>query len=286
MKSRTQPSDDGSLDLLLDTICNTFGGVMLICLLVAVLLNFTSGEAAITPPTAESHENLVNQQRLLNQLNKRLIELEQIRDELERDPIDEAIVELVQSMEKSEAELFQMDRIRNRLLDELSASQIVINESAMEMSKLKRIQEELKAEVERRTRTSRPPKSRETNKTAIVAFLRDGRLSFYTSVNAAGKLAMNKAETRYVAGKQGVEPIPGKGTSVNHEAQEQIKNRLRAFDSSRFFIDVMIWEDSFDSFQVLREAITDQNLEYGLSILNDDEFVSIGRTPGPRRVQN
>ena len=39
MKRKMSVEATGSLELLLDTICNTFGGILMISLLVAVLLN-------------------------------------------------------------------------------------------------------------------------------------------------------------------------------------------------------------------------------------------------------
>ena len=42
MSRRKQQNDNGSLELLLDTICNTFGGILFISLLVVILLNTTS----------------------------------------------------------------------------------------------------------------------------------------------------------------------------------------------------------------------------------------------------
>jgi len=37
-RRNNKPTDDSSLELLLDTICNTFGGIVLISILVALLM--------------------------------------------------------------------------------------------------------------------------------------------------------------------------------------------------------------------------------------------------------
>ncbi len=63
-------SDDGSLDLLLDTICNTFGGVLFISLLVVILLNMSSNEAASTPPEEATQAELSNWESRLAQANR------------------------------------------------------------------------------------------------------------------------------------------------------------------------------------------------------------------------
>lgn len=50
------PAD--SLDLLLDTMCNTFGGIILIALLVA-LLSRTGGPSAEAPASQALHEQRI-----------------------------------------------------------------------------------------------------------------------------------------------------------------------------------------------------------------------------------
>ena len=58
--SRRRKNDTGSLDLLLDTICNTFGGILLIALLVIVLLNTTSKTKAVGDTEKSQLEMLDN----------------------------------------------------------------------------------------------------------------------------------------------------------------------------------------------------------------------------------
>ena len=71
--------DDG-LDLLLDAICNTFGGIVFIALLVVLLLGNTSAIKA--PPVQDSRspsEILLQQERLTYQLNDAREELEELQ---------------------------------------------------------------------------------------------------------------------------------------------------------------------------------------------------------------
>lgn len=68
MKRRLQGElDSDSLDLLLDTICNTFGGILLISLLVAVLANMASNSVAIEPPEQVTQAELIELQQKLAQ---------------------------------------------------------------------------------------------------------------------------------------------------------------------------------------------------------------------------
>ena len=64
--SRRAEDDGGSLELLLDTICNTFGGIVFISILVVMLLNFTQEETLPRPPDPELQREVAAwRQRLL-----------------------------------------------------------------------------------------------------------------------------------------------------------------------------------------------------------------------------
>ncbi|MGH7138338.1 MAG: hypothetical protein ACREHD_21520, partial [Pirellulales bacterium] len=61
-----------SLDLLLDTICNTFGGVVFIAILVTLLLQMTGGPQIEAPPDAAQHEELVALENERDEVEARL----------------------------------------------------------------------------------------------------------------------------------------------------------------------------------------------------------------------
>lgn len=51
--SRRRRADDSSLELLLDTICNTFGGILFLAMLVSLLLQTTRNRAAASATSSE-----------------------------------------------------------------------------------------------------------------------------------------------------------------------------------------------------------------------------------------
>ena len=73
--SRKREGPDGSLELLLDTICNTFGGVLFISILVVILLNMSSKQAETTPPTDAARAELIEAQARLSKTNDELEQL-------------------------------------------------------------------------------------------------------------------------------------------------------------------------------------------------------------------
>ena len=68
---------DSSLELLLDTITNTFGGILFLALLVVVLLQMTSEATSVEAPNPEVID-------ALNELEVQLIAVTRQRDELVR----------------------------------------------------------------------------------------------------------------------------------------------------------------------------------------------------------
>jgi hypothetical protein len=87
---------EDSTELLLDTICNTFGGILFISLLVVLLIN-TSGPSSIT--------DSVDDQDTLD-----LLELDNLRDELLRENLQAIHKELNDALRQQSAYLQSIDR--------------------------------------------------------------------------------------------------------------------------------------------------------------------------------
>src|SRR5687767_9075560 len=97
--SRRRQQQPDSLELLLDTMCNTFGGIILIALLIALLSRDASSETA----AAQRGENL---RRELQSIEQQTNEAEQLRQRLQTsDPTIAATLEL----------LTQRDQLRQRI---------------------------------------------------------------------------------------------------------------------------------------------------------------------------
>ena len=87
---RRNRNDDSSLELLLDTMCNSFGGVMFIAIALAVMVSLRS---AVQPPAADNAERLSRLRQelemLQNELSRRTLEqreLERRTAEMSSDP--------------------------------------------------------------------------------------------------------------------------------------------------------------------------------------------------------
>src|SRR5436305_7777463 len=72
---------NASLELLLDTICNTFGGVLFISMLVVIMTNLTSTTVALKPPVEAAQDEMVKLQQEFSTSRERLNSLRAALDQ-------------------------------------------------------------------------------------------------------------------------------------------------------------------------------------------------------------
>jgi replicative DNA helicase len=286
-------SDDiGSLELLLDTICNTFGGVLFISILVIVLLNMTSTQASLEPPTKEA-------QAALNQTTRRLElnrgEIERLHRALEEYKkieklIDEpALREMLAQHEALSKKKETLQTLRDMNLEKLGKTQEEINKIAQDLSDLQkalRLAQEKHAQLKRalevetaaRMQTVELPQPRATTKIQVPIFLRDGRMTCLFKKDPQGGLTLNLddcAQSQGPGGENFVEPKPSAGFVINTQGgtQDTLRRQLTAFDHEKHFLAIFVWPDSFPQFTELRNRIVADKFEYSLEILREGEKV-------------
>jgi hypothetical protein len=295
MSQSSQPDGD-SLDLLLDTICNTFGGVLFISMLVVVLLNMSGKDAGIEPPDPSAQAALVEMKKELEETGNEVKRLDSTLEDqqlLERrifdDPELEAAAARIVSMASKRQDLLDE---RNTALNDTAESQIEINRIARELKdlddamaearrKLELIEQRFQQEVRTRTRTAKLPTPRHTAKTEIAFFLRSGRLCSYAKPDASGNLVLNEGEYEERTDGQGnvyIEPKANAGIHVDPEGGNltDVADKLTAFDKETYYLAIFVWPDSFEHFGVIRSIIVRQEYEYRLVPFPEDGKIYLG----------
>ncbi|MDA0285508.1 MAG: hypothetical protein O3B86_19360 [Planctomycetota bacterium] len=299
MKRKDSSSDDGSLDLLLDTICNTFGGVLFISLLVVVLLNVTSDQAGDSPPEPEAQLELAQLQVELSQSSQQLQTLRsanQQREQTQAALVTQKQIELARSVQTTQKHVTEQVQIKARTLDEVSQSQIRINETAQQLEErqdqleamrreLAAARSQLTSEVNSRSRTVSLPRLQQTNKQYCSFFLKRGRLTSLLTRNSYGIESVNESEIEIVSegSTEYYEPRIGKGIAVdlNGSNQSAIQSKVRMFDRSQFVIRLWIWPDSFDQFAAVQQALVAGQFQYKPEPLTSSQRVRAGTSSGP-----
>ncbi len=302
MKRKSGSSGD-SLDLLLDTICNTFGGILFISMLVVILVNAASQDVSSSLPTQVDHQRLVESRRQLSDMTIKLDSLrravrqtEQLRDRF-TDADSQAVIDDLQVLQDTTELLHET---RDASLGELAETQELINETARETARLREAmtaaqqdlaaaKRQLESEVALRSRTSKLPRQKTTTRQQAPFFLKAGRLCSYANVDSRGNLSRNEAEVRLLedGGKTFAVPVSGSGLIVKPDGSnvDEVTRRLKPFDGSKYFIAIVVWDDSFEEFQIIKDAAVRGNYEYQLIPMARDEKIYIGESVDQPTVQ-
>jgi len=218
MPSSRAPDND-SLGLLLDTICNSFGAVVFLALLIAIMVT----------QTPNSHKAELNRRRAevrlqLSRAERELAELEeQSRDQREfLDGIQQQATELVKQVRELTAE-------KNRLTtvsDEVDAMRAEL-QSAMRRRLKTRVA--LDAELKKRTATAPVSRVRPTSKMEVALMLRYDRMYVWHRYSPRGdRLGLNVDEFVVLGETQAyveTAPRPDAGTPVRGSGAEAAVRR-------------------------------------------------------------
>ena len=277
---RRRHGDSGSMDMLLDTMCNTFGGVCFIALMVAII-------SASVPKGEEGDDGLqVSEERIAT---KEIAKLKRRRDmlktavELQSEFIKNAttgvvmkadLAKMVADVSNSEENLRLYEKKRVEYLDELAKLKTSASYSRREAARLARLLKELEDKVGRplfdRHRVVRTPNEREVQGLSIVnVWLHERRLYLMDD-----RSCVSETETMDVSGRKVWECrlIKGHGVAVDDDffrsgkEWRELMSKLGPFRYVRIFVDTV----SFDELCLLRDALINRGSMYNWKVHESD----------------
>lgn len=308
MKRLNNPSD--SLDLLLDTMCNTFGAIVLIACLVALQVRDQPG-SPLTPAAeatsalwerrlAAAQADVAAMRKALEELPAQAtaeattlaLEIQQMRDTLAA--LQGKAAKLNATVKETSAakardpgadlqSLKEQERAVQKDIQELqnlvAAEQGQTAHLEQRLADLERQKQKLR---ENRTMTVRFPKERGITKGSFPIIVRYGKvypLHLVDQKDNPHLLATptGKDSTRY-------EPIPNQGWEMPADKQmlEHLLSRISSLD---VYVAYYVFPDSFDAFRDLRDITVKSGLAYGLDVVqprNTLIFGREGRAPPPQ----
>jgi hypothetical protein len=306
---RQRPSD--SLDMLLDTMCNTFGGIILLAVLVTLL---TSRERQIRSGTAADSQELLQRRLAMAQTNLQkslqlsaslqakaddekwskqitvLASRKELRDELER--IREAISQYAKELETATAaDPAERLKFLNSQLAAAQARKVEIQNSLAAAEKnTKRLKQRLDdldkqaaGLISESQRPLRLPREYKTGKRVIYVVARYGRIYFCRNSD----LSRNETDINWTSGldSETAEPIPGKGIDPAPNAGG-FKNFLNNQSRESIYLVYCVFEDSFPAFIRAKKMTVDAGFAYGWEAFRNQDgpvsFGSLGHTPKPQ----
>lgn len=309
MKKRFSQSDGDSLELLLDTLCNVFGGVVLIACLLAII-----PRASVPPPllpvemaTSEMTERRISTAKSeISQLDAKINELslgvdpsksdllakrESLRQTLagvksqRQETDDEKITEaevrttVVQVNPKDLRE--KLDQIQMQVLRMENLVKSEDQKIQFLTERMKQLDEESTVLSKRKVQAVRFPRERTRNSSPFPIIVRHGQV--YPLVIGAS-LTPNDALIKNTTSKGDafrIEPIKGKGMTLP-ESRARLSETLKAAAAEKTYISIYLYSDSFGVFQDLKNAIIDAKMSYGLEFMENGSpltFSSEGSAP-------
>ncbi|MEQ9410973.1 MAG: hypothetical protein RIK87_24895 [Fuerstiella sp.] len=287
MTRRATENSSESLELLLDTICNTFGAVIFISILVAVLVSQSgetssqddgqpdaaaeaAAEAAIVQTEIQAAQERVRV--LAGQLRQQKLVTRRFASEeslalagLIRQRTEERVRLMAQ---KSEA----VKEISAVKAESVSLQQQFEQQEAMlkaAMAENKRLKQQLNKQQQLSGRTARIPRLRKTDKVPVVYALDDSRLHRVTT--AAQTVDNADCERNTKLGVEVITPRAGAGVAVENSQPAEIESRFAGLSKDNHFVQVFVSRDSFAAFHPVRDALVHQGLEYEVIITENDQ---------------
>jgi hypothetical protein len=294
MVRRRSRVTSSSLDLFLDTICNAFGGIMFLSILIAVLLQFRGNQSdvVVDQPTISEEES----QRISNrmtQLQSERQQLEAIIASLEKSMVGEEqtqILELQAQLDQTKKQQEQSVKEQVDRSQQLSDLQTQIREQRKELVELdQRLIEARASLVEKsnavdealdsREQKTELPKVRSTSKGNLLCLMRYGKLYLVTDVaNSSTDFYAPHVIVKTLPGITRVKPRPDSGWDLSSPADvTEFEGTIAGSASSGTFFSCAVWPDSFEQFGAFKDVLIRQGYEYQLIPVDDVDDLPIGR---------
>lgn len=298
---RLNNHNDGSLELLLDTICNTFGGILFISMLVVTLLNITSESVQDSPPTQVTQLQLIEMDLMREQVST---ELERLRRAVEaQGGIDslgasDEIARLAERVQRLEA-------LRSRLVSDKSTTVGRMSKAQVDLNEIKKDAEERKQEilagqkkvatlnvklvksVEDRSQKATVPKVTQTTAPWSTWFLIDGKL-YGPRYHPGGDDNTTDFIETTSSGVTFIDPNPRGGIAVDASGNNRapLISKVRVISSSGFFVKLFVWPNSFEHCGEVRNVVQQLGMKIELVLIPEGQRIRTGSGPsGPSNVQ-
>jgi hypothetical protein len=283
MRRRRRDNLD-SLELLLDTVCNMFGGVIFIAILLALL----AGRSGDTDPSAsmpgQEHSDL-------------RAEVERIEASLAMvmgivmsgDTLDAEIAALISEIAQAEERIQRARAQMSRLADAGQSVTDRLNEAANRQSELKgaiaELDSRLKEEQQRRVSAARLPVAKATAKVPIHVVVRKTHaFEIYRNDGHGGYLEQPLDVDVHRDGLGGavhrVRLKENGGFVVDERLRTSGRWRsiLGRISPDKHFLYMMVYPSGYSAFRELRDAALREGFDYDLILLSEDEQIIL--SPG------
>ncbi len=285
------------MELLLDTVSNVFGGVMFLTLLAALLV-INRGGAAIAEKALETESAIPSEYERQQQL------LKSQREAMEIETLDFSIHQqqaMLAELNPDGDAASQAQRLAELQADVASTKRHVQNLQQQELAQTESLQEQKAALLETQSKHDQLSQAvakskaelnklqaasqrsiefrplRRSDKREATLMLRYGRIYRLLETPESSDFYLADITVLKILGTTTVAPRRGGGQPATPDSIARTVGLLtKHFPADRFNASVAVWDDSFDKFNELKNALINANYEYRTMPSTDDTVLSMG----------
>jgi hypothetical protein len=287
-RKHNEPGD--SLDMLLDTLCNTFGGLVFIAMLLAIInsmsvagkeLDTTAQDARVEREQKRVEARLEELKIKLAALTKKTDagassdKLDAVREKLAKLAREEAVLRA--QIDESEASLLETEQLDQSRLDatlrdlrlKLARATSGLAAAAEEIARLTARQAELAQSLEKTKKVKiekfrLPKENHNSPKHSIYICARNGKI--YPVEKRDGKritLNTDTLEWEMHSGGQWLVFEKSTGWEVGETAGKEWADYLNEIPKEQYYLSFYVWDDSYDAMRQAKRIATEQGFSVG-----------------------
>ncbi|MDO5580227.1 MAG: hypothetical protein Q4G69_03765 [Planctomycetia bacterium] len=271
-----------SLELFLDTICNTFGGILFIALLVIILLQISGkNQLESTPQDTVDEMEYIQVQNEYEQLkeewehlSKQIRKIEEMNHKFTQDSLKNEF-EKMKKLQKNfkigmqeKEDLLKKSIKASKETGMISQALDALNKQCRDEEKVKKKKEKiLNKEEDKKVRKRTLPQMRPTSKREIAVILRFNRFYLWHRYNKYGtNIGLNTDDFLVLSEDKKIrETLPNitKGIPLDQgDPSPAIKRKLESFSPQNYKLSFLIWPDSYDSWKTVQNAVGNLGFDY------------------------
>ncbi|MDB4423148.1 hypothetical protein OAG34_01380 [bacterium] len=289
---RRRQTQTDSFDLFLDTICNTFGGIIFMAILVAILIQTRSvlHEPEQTDQTTHTPQEMRELQARLTAAESSVQRLSIALESMpEINPSDDfrEYVETTSELERIEQNILQMiadSKAKSNELEVIIANNETLKEEndnvperLRSLTELAQKEEAAVSElINTKQTTLKLPREKESSAESTLALLKGDLLYLAGEFDGIrDEFDGPHIDTKKALG--GFRVLPSAGKGVDAENSEAVSFLSRTVRQGQI-VTLAVWPDSFGLFAELKPKLIESGLRYQIWIQspNTDLIVSIG----------
>lgn len=279
-----------SLELLLDTICNTFGAVIFISILLSLLVRDSGLRkgatslpdevfaviAARTQEVAEAKSRQASLEIQLAQQDNLLERFASAESKGLANEIRMAVDHQVHLLERKTGVVEELTQAESQALTMQANMKQQAALLRVMQERHRALQQEMQQATTLSSRTARIPRIRRTEKFGLAYMLHNGRL--YRATTPDGEIDETDCVKSEAGGIVRIAPRANSGLVVPKESvihqdhaveRHRMQGKFEQIDKARQFIRLFVSRDSFAQFIPVKDVLIELGLEYEVILFSD-----------------